>query len=154
MATLYLDTEFNGFGGELISMALVSPSGHKWYAAKKLVRDPEVNDWVAANVIPKLETEQLDLEEFKRSFRKFIGWFDNPTIICDWHQDALHFCELLGGDSHDRQMNFACSIRLVQPPPDKPKSENPHNALADAIGLMEWHLDAKLAGEELFRRGR
>lgn len=26
----YLDTEFNGFGGELISLALVSEQGHEW----------------------------------------------------------------------------------------------------------------------------
>lgn len=28
---LYLDTEFNGFGGSLISAALVSTGGHEWY---------------------------------------------------------------------------------------------------------------------------
>lgn len=30
---LYLDTEFNGHGGELISLALAAEDGRHWYGA-------------------------------------------------------------------------------------------------------------------------
>ena len=35
MAALYLDTEYNGFHGELISLTLASTCGHRWYPRQK-----------------------------------------------------------------------------------------------------------------------
>ena len=43
---IYLDTEFNGFGGELISLALVEPiSGKTFYRVKQIPMAP--HPWVA-----------------------------------------------------------------------------------------------------------
>ena len=140
MTTLYLDTEFNGHGGELISMALVSPDGHEFYAAKG-PDDPlaMVNEWVAANVIPKLDTPLLREGKFEEEFRSFIIKFRNPEIICDWYADAVHFCSMLRGPSFELSLDFPCRITILKTPPGVPVSDNPHNALADARALMQWH---------------
>ena len=49
----YLDCEYNGFGGDLISLALVpEDGGEEFYAVLAWTGPP--NDWVARNVIPYL----------------------------------------------------------------------------------------------------
>lgn len=48
---LFIDGEWNSFGGDLISLALVAEDGREWYEVLDCV-DP--HPWVAENVIPKL----------------------------------------------------------------------------------------------------
>jgi hypothetical protein len=142
MVDLYLDTEFNGHGGELISLGMVSPCGRIWYAAKCLDTDGGVYDpWVQEHVIPVLGTRLLLPGIFKKAFLDFIEEFDNPTIICDWHADAAHFLSLLEGPDYGSSLDYACNITILKTPPAPkgPVSRTPHNALADAVGLMEWH---------------
>jgi hypothetical protein len=138
----YLDTEFNGHGGELISLALVSPHGPEWYAAqaRNVTIEPEAYDpWVAQNVIPKLGVEYMRPLIFRSEFQCFIQQFDNPEIICDWHTDAEHFLRLLSGPDFGSSLDFACRITILKTPPGQPVSAQPHNALADARALMEWN---------------
>jgi hypothetical protein len=136
--TLYLDTEFNGFGGELISMALVSPEGHEWY---ECMDPPKMvwNAWVHENVLPVLGKEPIPKDAFRESFKKFIEWFDRPQIICDWHTDIMHFCQMLDGDSWPQSIPFEGTFKVIQTPTGEPKPEIPHNALSDARALMKWH---------------
>lgn len=135
---LYLDTEFNGFGGELISMALVSPDGQEWYEVRE-TKDPVVT-WVRLNVIPKLGKPALRPLIFRSSFQQFITQFKNPEIICDWHTDAQHFCALLDGPSFGSSLDFECTLKILRTPPiGGPQPRNPHNALSDAEALMLWH---------------
>lgn len=135
---LYIDTEFNGHGGELISMAVVSAYGHSWYYAKRLLGPP--NPWVAEHVLPKIdEASYIHSAVFRMDFQRWIKDFDNPEVICDWHADAEHFCKMLEGPSYDTSLDFPCSITILKTPPGQPVSANPHNALADAIALRDWH---------------
>jgi hypothetical protein len=141
MVDLYLDTEFNGHGGDLISLALVSPCGRVWYAAQCSPSDDVKYDpWVQDHVIPVLGTRLLLPAIFKNSFLDFIEEFDNPTIICDWHADAAHFLSLLAGPDYGSSLDYACEIVILKTPPAPkgPHSANPHNALADAVALMVW----------------
>ncbi len=150
---LYLDTEFNGFGGDLISLALVSPpmphpmaSGgsvvSQWYETV-MFKGP-VDPWVKAHVIPVLDRAPLLPKAFKSFFHDFIRQFSNPEIICDWHADAAHFCQLLAGEDYGTSLDFPCRISILKTPPGHPVSGQPHNALADATALMEWY-EAELA---------
>jgi transposase len=139
---LYLDTEFNGHGGELLSMALVSEHGvsppfDSFYEVChwRLPIDP----WVSANVMPKLGKEPIRAHLFRPCFHSWIRHFDNPEIICDWHADAEHFCRLLAGNDYGSSLDFACRITILRTPPGQPVSANPHNALADARALRDWH---------------
>ncbi|MEP3278344.1 MAG: hypothetical protein ABJN26_00170 [Stappiaceae bacterium] len=80
MTDLYLDTEFNGFGGELISIALVNGES-AFYEVLEI--DGQYEPWVAENVIPILEKEPISKEVLRYWLFKFLGEFDNPTIYAD-----------------------------------------------------------------------
>ncbi len=56
--TLWLDTEFNGFGGEFVSAALVAEDGTHWY---KTVGCKTPVPWTAENVIPHLGIKPVKL---------------------------------------------------------------------------------------------
>ena len=134
---LYLDTEFNGFGGELISMALVG-DGAEWYRARLL---PEkIDPWVADNVVPKIGIAGVPDVYFRLTLHEFLLNYTNPEIICDWHTDAVHFCQWLAGNDYGSSLDYACQIKILKTPPGyPPQSANSHNALWDARALMEWH---------------
>lgn len=73
------------------------------------------------------------------SFHQFIQQFRNPDIVCDWHADAEHFCRMLAGSDYGSSLDFPCRLVILKTPPGQPISKRPHNALADAIALMEWN---------------
>jgi hypothetical protein len=137
MTKLYLDTEFNGFRGGLISMALVSPCAREWYEVVTL--EGRVDPWVSQHVMPLLDKAPLSKLDFKISFHKFLLGFIEPEVICDWHADAVHFCECLSGYDYGSSLDFACKISILKTPPGQPVSLRPHNALADAKALMLWN---------------
>lgn len=57
---LFLDCEFNGFGGELISMALVDEQGKYFY---EVLPCPQPIPWVQENVMPKLNQAAISPAE-------------------------------------------------------------------------------------------
>lgn len=136
---IYLDTEFNGFGGELISMAMVTEDGEEWYEVLPLKGAPEA--WVAEHVLPKLDKHPVEPWEFRDSFHRFIGRYNNCEVIADWPADFEHFCSLLTGIG--AQAGYAipiqCTMTLLRGSPDI-QPEIPHNALSDARALRDWHL--------------
>jgi hypothetical protein len=146
MTTLYLDTEFNGFGGELLSMALVveRPSDIHWYGYRDFRSlDEAIDPWVAENVVPQLGWGTFapfrSLREMKNSFWAFIASYDSPEIICDWNEDAVHFCRMLQGEDYASSHDFAVRLTVLKTPPGQPVSNSPHNALEDAWALRDWH---------------
>lgn len=134
---LFLDTEFNGHGGELISMALVHDRGF-WYGIRQL--PAKIDPWVADNVIPKLGRAPFWTDdEFRHSLHTYLCGIRDPEIICDWHTDAAHFLWWLDGPTYDTSFDYACRIRVLRTPPEFKSITNPHNALADAADLMAWY---------------
>lgn len=132
---LYIDTEFNGFGGELISMALVSECGKEFYEV--LPCDNPV-DWVAENVMPILGKEPITLEWLQIRLQGWLHQFSTIHVIADWPEDIQHFCKAL-----------ICGpgMRIDTPPLTMEvrrdldsTSEIPHNALADARGIRDMAL--------------
>ncbi len=135
----YLDTEFNGFGGELISLALISPDGPQMYSSVEI--DAPLEPWVAGHVMPVLGLDKPWTKPlFRACFHAFITQFKNPEIICDWHADAGYFCDLLAGVDYGTSLDYPCSIVILRTPPGQPVSAIPHNALEDARALMKWHV--------------
>lgn len=134
---LYLDTEFNGFNGQLISLAMVSPEGHSWYEVCEL--PALIDPWVNQHVIPYLGREALRPLIFRSNFQQWVTQFDNPDVYCDWHADGQHFCAMMAGINYGSSIDFAFTLHILKTPPGKPVSIMPHNALEDAKALMEWH---------------
>lgn len=134
---LYIDCEFNGFGGELISMALVAEDGREWYG---VLPEPRIwNEWVYDHVLPVLNDPEPTIvarsrEEFQVSLGTWLYPYDNPTIVADWYTDLVHFFSMFAGNRHEESMAFPCKAELRCDLPS-PASLVPHNALADARAI-------------------
>lgn len=123
---LWIDTEFNDFEGELISMALVDEDGECWYAS---LGCENPSKWVAENVMPIISIRNISKREFQTSLAKFLHRYSSIHIIADWPEDIAHFCRILitgpGMCLNTPALTFEiASIDSV--------SECPHNALEDA----------------------
>jgi len=80
MEELFIDTEFNGFNGGLLSMAIVDHNGHEFYECVEY--DAPLTDWVAQNVI--LDNEPLSLDEFKTKLEYYLSTYsDGFNLIAD-----------------------------------------------------------------------
>lgn len=130
---IFVDCEFNGFGGDLMSMALVPEDGDQWYSVLPL---PEkIDPWVAENVVPVLHAMPISKEAFRASAIAFLKQFENPTICADWYTDLVHFFSLFAGEDHTQSVAYACKAELVLI--DNYASEIPHNALFDARAIRD-----------------
>jgi hypothetical protein len=136
---LYLDTEFNGHGGPLISLALAAEDGSHWYVIMPYMC--MYTDWVAEHVIPvarALPPLPLNtMEEVRFGLREFLQARAGATIYADWPDDFVHLMKLMSGPSYEDSFIVPCSMVLLKESDPRPKF--PHNALSDAIALMEWH---------------
>jgi len=143
----FLDTEFNGFGGDLISLALVPEYGdQEFYVALPL--PDEVHPWVARHVVPYLHSvpaaldHRLDRIAAAHELAAYLSTDRDPLIVADWPEDIALFCRLLltgpteiveiGGLRFEflRSPGFSTAIN----------SRVPHNALHDARALRDFVL--------------
>lgn len=130
---IYIDTEFNSFGGELISLALVAETGEEFYEALEC-KNP--HPWVAEHIIPILNKEPISKELFQAALNAFLNSFKEITIIADWPDDIKYFCESLitspGCAFNHPPISFILDRRL-----SSGNSEVPHNALHDARAIKK-----------------
>jgi hypothetical protein len=145
--TLFLDTEFNGFGGELISIGIASDLGGEFYAERKLPK--KLHPWVELNVVPALEGKPEADSTIRSRLTSFFADHREETLVADW---PLDFAGLLSfmcvGDTRVGPSSLA--MQLV--PQEPLLSFIPHNALSDARALVDaWSGSARLNG--LLRAG-
>lgn len=134
---LYLDTEFNDYRGELISLALVSGCGMEWYGVREC-QNP--SPWVAEHVIPFLNKSPESDDDLRNSLNKFLNIFDSVHIVADWPGDIAHFCNFLEYAPGDRIGPDIMSFEVRRDLPDTSKtSKIPHNALEDARAMAEFN---------------
>ncbi len=139
MTRLYLDTEFNGFEGELISLALYRPGGAHFYEVVGLPENP--HPFVAEHVLPILNHGPVGYELLKAGLHAYLLDIERPHIIADWQEDFIHFNRLLCAE-RGQQLQLNYTMELVITPDLSPHWPNRHNALADARGLAKWHMRA------------
>jgi hypothetical protein len=137
---IYIDTEFNEFRGELISMALVAEDGAEFY---EVLECENPGSWVAQNVIPVLNKATVPHYLFKMKLFGFLNWFDSIHLVADWPEDIKHFCEqiITGPGDMMNIPSFTCEVRRDL---STKNSKILHNALADARALMEADTESKL----------
>lgn len=140
----FLDTEFNGFGGALLSLALVPDDGTEFYAVLDC-SDP-VHPWVERNVIPYidyvpvgLQSPRLARDEAAEALSAYLAMDPEPEIVADWPDDIAYFCSLLLTGPGLMVPVPPLSFRLI---PligfsTAANSAVPHNALHDARSLRE-----------------
>jgi hypothetical protein len=138
----YIDTEFNGFGGPLLSLAMVRQDGPSLY----LVYEPPrvIDPWVAANVIPKLnnvppgvEPRRVGQADGARAIAEFLSGDPDPDVIADWPDDIRLFCAalMLGSGTTVFLERIRFEILRVEPYPTDLVGAVEHNAWWDAMAL-------------------
>ena len=140
----FLDTEFNGFGGELLSLALVPEDGEEFYVTLSCA-DPLV-PWVERNVVPYLDNVPIGLVsprlsrlEAANALAAYLAADPTPEVVADWPEDVTQFCALLMTGPGTMVPVPPLTFRLI-PLPGFSTAENsavPHNALHDARSLRD-----------------
>ena len=140
----FLDTEYDGFGGALISLALVPEDGDEFYVTLEC-GDP-LHPWVERNVVPFLDhvpvglvSPRLPRRQAADALSAYLATDPAPEIIADWPEDLTQFGALLMTGPGTMVPVPPLTFRLV-PMPGFSTAENstvPHNALHDARSLRE-----------------
>lgn len=131
--TLFLDTEFNGFGGALISIALVSDKGDAFYAVRQLPQS--LHPWVAEHVVPFLNQQPESDDSLQTRLIEFLRAHENERMVGHWPEDFIHLLQLLSAGA-GRAYPLTLNMQLVKA--SQLQSEVPHNALSDARALGLW----------------
>ena len=143
----YIDTEFNGTEGQLLSIALVREDGAHFYEV--LHAHELIVPWVKEHVVPFYQQEPVDRLQAVKKMQKFLRKDKTPHVfIADWPEDIAHFNRMLLRDHGKRNDPFRYACLLIHTPrfDTALASRVPHNALEDARALAD-HVEKNLAGE-------
>lgn len=137
----YLDCEFNGFGGVLLSMALVREDGAAFHSVSTFDFWSHIDPWVRENVMPNLHLNKTHEHHFAQELSPQVAAFlagdPAPHIIADWPDDFTYLiAEILTGpgtmiDIPGLTMEV---VRVDAYPTDLPGAIQ-HNAYWDAMAL-------------------
>ena len=153
----FLDTEYNGWRGELISLALVpEDKGEEFYVT--LDWQGSVQPWVQENVIPYLDmvppsmaAPRVSAEDAARELSRWLireheaQYFARQSgpveldILADWPEDVSQICSLLTIGPGLTVDIPSITFRLLRIPgfSTAANSKVPHNALHDARALRD-----------------
>ena len=130
----FLDCEFNGFDGPLISIALAPEREGQgdFYAVLPCHRPLR---WVADHVMPKLGATPQCRADVVAALAAFLATDAEPVLVADWPEDIAHAAGLLVHKG--RRMVPHVRFDLINLPgfDTATTSTLPHNALADAHAL-------------------
>ena len=136
---LFLDTEFNGFGGKLISMALVPEDKTKPEFYKELHITEQLEPWVRENVVPHLILPPIGYGEFQNALANYLWNVGESIIIADWPDDIRYFCEsLITGPG--QMINLMNNVKFELDFGIEYESLVPHNALHDARAIRDFYM--------------
>ena len=128
---IYIDTEFNDFGGELISLAMVDETGREFYA---VLNCQNPTPWVAENVIPALGQRFASLRMLQTRMEAWLAAYPSVHIVADWPEDIAHFCRALITGPGMRMDTPPLTLE-VRRDLSSEASSIPHNALEDARAI-------------------
>lgn len=131
---IWIDCEFNGFGGDLISMGLVDEAGAAFYGVLSC-DSPE--PWVAEHVMPILGLEPMPLADFQARLCFYLAQYESVHLIADWPEDVSHFCRALITGPGTRLDTPPLTMEVVR---IDASSDLPHHALEDARGIRRHML--------------
>lgn len=140
----YLDCEFDGHNGPLLSMALVEEQGRSLYVRTSARAD---DPWVIANVEPHMESHQADSSGLNVPsagvggwLRRFIADDAAPVIVADSPVDIGRFCRAIstgedGGWASADYPLMTFEVHNVDCYPTSLPGAVQHNAWWDAMAL-------------------
>jgi hypothetical protein len=77
------------------------------------------------------------IKVLRQSLRAYLRPREGAIIYGDWPADFQHLMAIMSGSALHEPWLIDIGMRLL--PKSDPKPLIPHNALSDAIALMEWH---------------
>jgi hypothetical protein len=140
----FLDTEYNGWGGALLSLALVPDDGEELYLT--LDWDGPLEEWVERNVIPYLDmvpdnlvSPRMSRADAARTLAHYLAGDPDPLIVADWPEDLALFNALLVTGPGIMAEVPGLSFRFLPLAgfSTAANSKVPHNALHDARSLRD-----------------
>jgi len=140
----FLDTEYNGWGGALLSLALVPDDGEELYLTLEWTGSLEA--WVERNVVPYLDmvpeplaSQRLSRADAARAVAHYLAGDADPLIVADWPEDIALFNALLvtgpGVMAEVPRLKF--QLMPLAGFSTAANSKVPHNALHDARSLRD-----------------
>ena len=147
MNRYYIDCEFDGHNGPLLSMAIVPNDGIGIHI--KVIDTPDVKDqWVRNNVIPVLHLHEgynieCELNSVGEAIRAYIGDKSGFTIVADSPVDIARFCQALSTDkmgvyNPNVYDTMFFEVLNVDCWPNNMPNAVQHNAWWDAAALRGW----------------
>ena len=140
----FLDTEYNGWGGALLSLALVPEDGEELYLT--LDWAGVLESWVERHVVPYLDTvpdalvsPRLSRGDAARAVSHYLAGDPEPVIVADWPEDIAQFNMLLLTGPGVMVEVPPLTFRFVELSgfSTAANSKVPHNALHDARALRD-----------------
>lgn len=144
MSRYFIDCEFDGHNGPLLSIALVRDDGKSWHIETNAkAQDP----WVIANVVPLMEMQDatvkwrgLPVNDVGEVLRVAIGDDQNPVIVADSPVDIGRFCSAIstspqGGWASAEYPLMTFEVHNVDCYPTDLPGAVQHNAWWDAVAL-------------------
>jgi len=140
----FLDTEYNGWGGTLLSLALVPEHGEELYLT--LDWDVALEQWVERNVIPYLDmvpdplvSPRMSRADAARTVAHYFAGDPDPVVIADWPEDIALFSALLvtGPGVMAEVPGLKFQFIPLSGFSTAANSKVPHNALHDARALRD-----------------
>lgn len=139
----YIDCEFDGHNGPLLSMAIVREDSRSIHIeTTAIATDP----WVVANVVPAMSENDATTHSLVQPYqvgaqvREFIGHDDAPVIVADSPVDIGRFCTALttssqGGYEPNVWDRLTFEVHDVDCYPTELVGAVQHNAWWDAMAL-------------------
>ena len=142
----FLDTEFNGFGGALISLALV-PEDETVAPFYETLACVDPTPWVAEHVLPVLGAAPVSPEQLSHRLEAYLGDDPWPVLVADWPEDIAHAARAMIAAPGRRIALDRIGFELCDAFGfDSAASVVPHNALHDAKALRAFLLRREAAG--------
>lgn len=138
----YIDCEFNGFGGNLLTLALAGEDGRDLSLARPAATLDRMKlvPWVQQNVLPNIDAapaQRMPVNLFGQAIANFLRPDLRPVIVADWPEDLKHFCECLIVRPGEMvtMPEFRMEITYTRAYPTDLAGAIQHNALWDARAL-------------------
>ena len=140
----FLDTEYNGWGGALLSLALVPDDAEELYLT--LDWTGTLEPWVEKNVLPYLDSvpeslvsPRMSRADAARLVAHYLAGDPDPIIVADWPEDIAQFNALLvtGPGLMAEVPGLRFEFRPLAGFSTAANSKVPHNALHDARALRD-----------------
>ena len=143
MTKFYIDCEFDGHGGPLLSLAVVSEDGTSGIHIR--TTEDATDPWVIANVVPMMDSHNgcpsvVDIFAVGGIILTFIDEEQHPIIIADSPVDIGRFCEVISTDEHGEWVSadyplMTFEVHNVVCYPTTLPGAVQHNAWWDAMAL-------------------